>query len=57
MKYKNETCSMLNGFKVTERVLDLTEEETQEYAKEIKKVILEYANLQERKIICSIIKK
>ncbi len=51
MKYKNETCSMLNGFKVIERVLDLPEEEAQEYAKEIKKVFLEYAILQERKII------
>lgn len=42
MKYKNETCSMLNGFKVTERVLDIPEQEAKEYAKEIKKAILEF---------------
>ena len=41
MNYKNETCSTLNGFKVRERVLDLSEKEAQEYAKCIKKVILE----------------
>ncbi|SHN01446.1 hypothetical protein SAMN02746066_04374 [Anaerosporobacter mobilis DSM 15930] len=41
MKYKNATYSTLNGFKVTERVLDIPEQEAREYAKEIKKAILE----------------
>ena len=31
MNYKSETYSMVNDFKVTERVLDLTEKEIQEF--------------------------
>lgn len=40
MNYKNQKCSTINGFKVTERVLDIPEQEAKEYAKEIKKAIL-----------------
>lgn len=44
MNYKSETCSTVNSFKVTERVLNLTEKEVQEYAKGFKKAILEISN-------------
>lgn len=44
MNYKSETYSIVNGFKVTERVLDLTEKEIQEHVKDIKKIILEINN-------------
>ena len=44
MNYKSETYSMLKGFKVTERVLNLSEKEIQEHVKDIKKIIFEINN-------------
>lgn len=47
MKYKNEKHCIVNGIKVTTRVLDVSEEERREYANEIVKEIIELKRRKE----------
>lgn len=44
MNYKSEIYSTVNGFKIVERVLDLSEEDVVEHVKSIINAILEINN-------------